>query len=277
MAHALGLPRMQLYLTFDRPLSSAELEKCRDLVQRRGRREPLQYIVGSTSFCGLELAVNRHVLVPRPETELLAETAWEFLNRTAKSRDRNRKSEPGGSPQQSEIEPSPSAPQVLDFGTGSGCLAIALAAKCPTAQIEALDSSPEALETARQNAARHGLLDRIRFIPGDGFSAIPAGARFDLLVSNPPYIPSAELVTLQPEVRDYEPRAALDGGSDGLEFFRRLATEGRGVMKPGGTAMLEFGDGQGEAVGKLFEAQNWVVEKILEDYTRRPRILIARR
>jgi release factor glutamine methyltransferase len=253
LAHALKLPRMQLYLNFERALAAAEVDGLREMVRRRGQREPLQHIVGSTSFCGLEIAVNRHALVPRPETELLAELGWQFL---------------------STINSQPST--ALDFGTGSGCIAVALAAKHPNATIVALDVSADALDLARQNAERHHVSDRIQFLQADGFDALPAGIRFDLAVGNPPYIPTAEIETLQPEVRDYDPRGALDGGPDGLNFFRLLAAEARPFLKPDGRIMLEFGDGQADQVRKIFEQQNWIVEAIRNDYTQRPRILMAR-
>jgi release factor glutamine methyltransferase len=181
LAHLRKQPRMRLYLEFERVLTPAEVDGFRELIRRRGQREPLQHIVGSTSFCGFEIAVNRDVLIPRPETELLAERGWTFLN------------------QLSTINSQPST--ALDFGTGSGCLAIALACKCPTAEVYAVDISSEALALARENAARHGVAKRIRFLHGDGFAAAPAGARFDLIISNPPYIPTAEIASLEPEVR----------------------------------------------------------------------------
>lgn len=253
LAHVLRLERMKLYLNFERALTPAEVDRLRELVRRRGQREPLQHIVGSTSFCGLEIAVNRHVLVPRPETELLAEAGWKFL---------------------STFNPQPST--ALDFGTGSGCIAIALAAKTPGATIQALDNSPEALVVARQNAARHGVEHQIQFVSGDGFAALSAGSRFDLIISNPPYVPGAEIESLEPEVRDHDPRGALDGGPDGLDFFRRFAAEAQPLLNPGGRLMLEFGDGQADAIQKIFETQNWIVEHVLPDYTQRPRILTAR-
>jgi release factor glutamine methyltransferase len=217
----------------------------------------LQHIVGSTSFCGFEIAVNRDVLIPRPETELLAERGWTFLN------------------QLSTINSQPST--ALDFGTGSGCLAIALACKCPTAEVYAVDISSEALALARENAARHGAAERIRFLHGDGFAAAPAGVRFDLIISNPPYIPTAEIASLEPEVRDYDPRGALDGGADGLDYGRRLAAEGARFLKPHGRVMLEFGDGQAESLREILLQQMWIVEAIEADYTRRPRLMVARR
>jgi release factor glutamine methyltransferase len=255
LSHVLGVPRMRLYLDFERELKPAEQDQYRKLVRRRGQREPLQHIVGSTSFCGLEMAVDRHVLVPRPETELLAELGWQFLN---------------------SLPPSP-APTALDFGTGSGCLAIALAVKSPAATLAALDVSPEALAVARQNAARHKVEARIEFFVGDGFKALTKKHLFDLIISNPPYIPSGEIDGLQPEVRDHDPRAALDGGADGLEFYRRLATEAAEFLKPGGKFMAEFGDGQEGAVSEIFREQKWIVEAVKADYNARPRILIAQR
>jgi release factor glutamine methyltransferase len=270
LAHVLKLPRMKLYLNFERALTEPETDTFRELVKRRAQREPLQHITGSTSFCGFEIAVNRHVLVPRPETELLAEAGWSFL---------------------STLDSQPST--ALDFGTGSGCIAIALAAKAPLAKIMALDISPEALDLAKQNASKNNVTDRIEFLQGDGFQALISGTgvspvridphgqdaratiSFDLIVSNPPYIPTAEIATLDPEVRDFDPRGALDGGADGLDFYRRLAAEARPFLKPGGKIMLEFGDGQGGAIREIFTGQNWIVEALREDYTQRQRILIA--
>ncbi len=254
LAHLLKMPRMKLYLNFDRTLSDTELDAVRALVRRRGQREPLQHIVGSTSFCGLEMSVNRNVLVPRPETELLAEAGWEFL---------------------STLNARPST--ALDFGTGSGCIAIALAVKCPAARLLALDASAQALVVAKENAARNGVGERIEFLHGNGLEALAVGSRFDLIVSNPPYIPSAEIVTLQTEVRDFDPREALDGGADGLAFYRLLAAQAGECLRPDGKIMLEFGDGQAAAIQDLFSAAGWIVEAVRADYTQRDRILIARR
>ena len=253
LAHALGVPRLKLYLDFEQQLTSAHLDTVRELVRRRGNREPLQHIIGSTSFCGFEIKVNQHVLVPRPETEILAESAWQFL---------------------AALGPSPAA--ALDFGTGSGCLAIALSARCPAAQVHAADISVDALRVARENAALHSLGDKIQFHSGDGFAALPGGLLFDLIVSNPPYVPSAEIQALAPEVRDHDPRLALDGGADGLDFYRRLAAEGANHLCPGGRMMLESGDVQSEQICRIFVQHKWVVEKVEADYTGRPRILTFR-
>ena len=267
LAHVLKLERMRLYLNFERVLSEQEAETFKALVIRRANREPLQLILSSTCFCGLEIAVNRHVLIPRPETELLAEKAWESL------RVQSTKYEV----QSPSSERSAHALKVLDLGTGSGCLAIAIAKNCPGSLVVASDVSPEALECAKENALRNSVSERIDFRLGDGFAALSAGERFDLIVSNPPYIPSAEIASLQPEVRDWEPKRALDGGPDGLDWYRRIATEGREHLMPSGKALFEFGDGQTEAVSKIFQQEKWIVEAVLEDYNRRPRIVVVKR
>ena len=273
LAHLLKLPRMKLYLNFERALTPAETDALREFVKRRGQREPLQHIVGSTSFCGYEIAVNRHALVPRPETELLAEAGWSFL-----------------------VTRHSSLVTVLDFGTGTGCIAIALAAKCPNAKIIATDISADALALAKENAAKNNVSERIEFLQSDGFATLPkvgqasslsssavqgAGWKpallYDLIISNPPYIPSAEIETLQPEVRDFDPRGALDGGVDGLDFYRRISAEAKPFLKPDGKIMLEFGDGQADAIKNIFENEKWIVEAVKEDYSQRARILIARR
>ncbi len=260
LAHLLQLPRMKLYLNFDRVLSPAETDALRELVKRRGLREPLQHIIGSTSFCGLEFSVNRHALIPRPETELLAEKGWQWLSGR------------------------PAAPTALDFGTGTGCIAIALAAKCPAAKITALDVSADALRLAQENAAKNKVAEQIQFIRGDGFAALDRGAdpraeaarSFDLIISNPPYIASDEIATLEPEVRDFDPRQALDGGVDGLDFYRLFAAHARSRLNAGGKIMLEFGDGQAEAIQAIFGEPKWMVEAVQEDYSQRARFLLAR-
>jgi len=256
LAHVLRLPRMKLYLNFDRALTAPETDALRELVRRRGLREPLQHITGTTSFCGHEIAVNRAALVPRPETELLAELGWQFLN---------------------ELQtPNSQLKTALDFGTGTGCIAIAIATKCPAVKITALDISAEALALAQQNAVQNQVAERIEFLHGDGFAALGGPRTFALIISNPPYIASAEIATLEPEVRDFDPRAALDGGADGLDFYRRLAAEAKNFLAADGKIMVEFGDGQADAIKKLFESEKWIVEAVREDYSHRARILVAR-
>jgi len=254
LAHVLQLPRMKLYLNFDRVLAPVEVDAFRELVRRRGLREPLQHLVGTVSFCRLELTVSNAALIPRPETELLAQMGVEFLQPRASA-----------------------SPSALDLGTGSGCLAIVLAKNCPQAKLLAADISPAALDLARANADRHGVGDRIQFFLSDAFAGLPARQRFDLILSNPPYIATEEILTLEPEVRDHDPRLALDGGADGLDFYRRLAAEAADWLAPGGKMMLEFGEGQAPALEKIFAGQNWVVEAVREDYSRRARFLVAHR
>ena len=253
LAQVLKLPRMKLYLNFERSLTEAEADAMRELVKRRAQREPLQHIVGSTSFCGFEMAVNRHVLVPRPETELLAELGWQFL---------------------ATINHQPIT--ALDFGTGSGCIAIAIAKKCPAARVTALEVSAEALEMAKRNAATNSVEQQIAFIQGADFAALPPEPRFDLLISNPPYIPVGEIPALQPEVRDFDPRGALEGGDDGLDVYRMFAARAARLLNPSGKLMVEFGDGQAPAIRNIFESQKWIVEAVRDDYSQRQRFLIAR-
>lgn len=251
LAHVLSCPRLKLYLEFERTLAGPELDSMREFVRRRGDREPLQYLVGSAAFCDLDLKVTPAALIPRPETELLAERAWGFLNQLPAEH-----------------------PCVLDFGTGSGCLAIAIATHCPRACITALDVSPEALSLAQENASQHGVTERIRFVQGDSLAAV-AGPAFNLIAANPPYIPVNQWASLEPEVRDHEPRLALDGGADGLAVIRHLAAHARTALHPEGQLMLEFGDGQAEAVRTLFEAHGWRVEEIASDLAGTPRHLVA--
>ncbi|MBX3730993.1 MAG: peptide chain release factor N(5)-glutamine methyltransferase [Verrucomicrobiae bacterium] len=257
LSHVLRQPRLRLYLEFDRVVGAPETAAVRDLVRRRGRREPLQHLTGTAAFLGHELRVGPEVLIPRPETERLAQLAIERLRRPDAS----------------------ATPRVLDFGTGSGCLAIAIAAAIPAAEVHALELSVPALDRARENARPLGT-DRIAFHCGDGFAALPDGEGeprrgFDLLVANPPYIPTADIGSLDPEVRDHEPRLALDGGPDGLSFFRRLAVEASHRMRRPGCLMLEFGDGQAAAVRELFTNTAWTVERVEKDLSGRDRILIV--
>jgi release factor glutamine methyltransferase len=252
LAHLLRLPRMQVYLSFERVLTETELAALRALVQRRGQREPLQYIVGSTSFCGLEIVLNRDVLIPRPETELLAERAWTFLQKAGE------------------------APSVLELGTGSGCLAIALARHAPQAKVCATDVSAPALELARRNAESNQVSDRVRFCAGNLFDAAPADGPFDLIVSNPPYLPTARIASLEAEVREHEPRGALDGGADGLDFYRRIAAEAGARLRPEGRVMVELDDEGAEATRRIFQGARWHVEGVEKDYNGHERILIAR-
>jgi len=257
LAELLQVPRLKLYLDFERVLTEPQLTALRAMVKRRAEREPLQHIVGSACFCGLNFAVSPAVLIPRPETELLAERAWESLQRLAR--------QPGSAP-----------PSVLDVGTGSGCLAITLAVKCPAVTVHAVEISEAALAVAISNARQHGISDRVLFHQSDLLAALPKELRFDLIVANPPYIATPELETLQPEVRNYDPRLALDGGVDGLAFYRRLASEAPARLHSQSTLMAEFGDNQADAVAEIFRSQGWTIDKLARDLAGNLRIIIAR-
>lgn len=221
LCEATGLDRMGLYLNFDKPLHDHELAAYRSMVARRGKREPLQHILGSQEFDGHEFIVSRDVLIPRYDTETLLEEA---------------------------VRQAPQARTVLDIGTGSGCIAISLAHRLPQAAITAVDLSPDALSVAQQNAERNNA--RVECLLGSFFQPV-SERRFDLIVSNPPYITSADLAGLQPEVRDFEPRLALDGGPDGLDAYRVLAVEAPRHLEPGGWLLLEIGAGQDKDVAGL--------------------------
>jgi release factor glutamine methyltransferase len=223
LADTLGFDRVGLYLNFERPLSNEELAAFRERVKRRAGREPLAYILGMTEFWSLPLKVTPDVLIPRPDTELLVEEALSRLAGPAR---------------------------VLDVGTGSGALAVALAHEWPACMVTAIDISAPALAVAAENAGSNGVVERIRFVP-QNLQGLPAGP-FDLIVANPPYIPSGELAALMPEVRDFEPRLALDGGSDGLDAYRALALQADQVLTPGGWLLVEVGIGQAPAVQALF-------------------------
>lgn len=223
LAEMLGLDRVGLYLNFERPLHADELIVFRERVRRRAAREPLAYILGKTEFWSLPFKVTPAVLIPRPDTELLVEEALPRLTGAAR---------------------------VLDVGTGSGALAIALAHERPECRVTAIDLSPAALAVAAENACSNKVAERIDFEPGD-LAALPAGP-FDLIVANPPYIPSGELVTLMAEVRDFEPHLALDGGSDGFDAYRALVRQADAVLAPGGWMLVEVGIGQAAAVQEQF-------------------------
>lgn len=249
IGHALGLKRMQLYLQFERPLAEAELELIRPLVKRRGNREPLQYILGSTEFCGLRLKVDRRALIPRPETEYLVELL-------------------GG-----RLATPPAA--VLDLGTGAGALALALATKYPTARVTALDRSAEALGLAAENTQLLGLSARVRLLLSDWFSAVPAGEKFDLIVANPPYLTDAEVAEATPEVRDHEPRDALVAAEAGCADLETIIREARPFLETGGLLMCETGIAQHARLVGTAKACGYTRTESLRDLTGRDRYLSA--
>jgi release factor glutamine methyltransferase len=227
LAHALGSDRLRILTRGDESISSEAWVRFEALVSRRTRREPLAYIRGTQEFYGLEFRVGPDVLVPRPETELLVELAIQHLGRF-------------------------SNPCLIDVGTGSGCIAIAAARHSLHARVIAVERSPKAIETARANAERHGVAERVSFVECDFREAsLPDG--IEMIVSNPPYIPSEELERLPPEVRNFEPRLALDGGGDGLEFHRAIARLAVSRLRTGGMLAVEVGAGQSHQVMDIFE------------------------
>ncbi len=203
-------------------------------MRRREAHEPVAYIRGERTFRALDLEVTPAVLIPRPETETLVDVALELLRGVA--------------------GPESPEPLVLDVGTGSGCVALSLTAENPFVHVVAVDVDEEALEVARRNTARHGLEGRIDLVLSDLFGGLPSGQRFDMVVSNPPYIPAAEYEALEPNVREYEPRLALYGGEDGLDIYRRLVPAAAACLRPGGGLAVEVGKGEAEAVQELFAA-----------------------
>jgi release factor glutamine methyltransferase len=249
VGHALGLPRMRLYLEFERPLSDAELGAVRELVRRRGRREPLQHIVGHTEFFGLRLKTDRRALIPRPETELLVET---IVARVA----------------------APPA-RILDLGTGGGAIALALARAFPGARVTAVDSSPDALALAAENAASTGLSDRVVFALSDWLGAIPKGESFDLIASNPPYLSQDEAAATAPEVREYEPAGALTAGDGGFADLEEIARASAPALAPGGMLALETGVGHHARLASVLREAGYSRTESVADLAGRDRFVLA--
>ncbi len=249
IGHALGLPRMQLYLQFERLLTGQELDRIRPLVIRRGQREPLQYIVGEMEFFHVRLKVDRRALIPRPETEQLCEVITEQLTRPPLT--------------------------ILDLGTGCGAIALALAAFYPQAAVTGLDVSPEALALARENSAALGLDARARFLVSDWFAAIEPGACFDLIAVNPPYLSEAEVAEAPPEVRGHEPRVALSPGPGGTEALGRILAESPRFLCGGGLLALETGIGQQEELRNQAAAAGFVRVESRRDLSGRDRHFLA--
>ncbi|MHB9111205.1 MAG: peptide chain release factor N(5)-glutamine methyltransferase [Thermoleophilia bacterium] len=256
LAEVLGMNRVELYVHFEQPLNPDEVDRYRELIRRRGEGEPVAYILGRGFFRNHELKLDSSVLIPRPETEHVVDAALDFL-------------------MEGEW---PVPPAVLDLGTGSGAIAISLAAGFPEAAITASDASAEALELARQNAAAAGVGPRISFIHSDMFDDLDPVATYDLIVSNPPYISKDEWEALPRDVRDHEPREALYGGDDGLDFYRVLADQAPQFLKPRGGLVLEIGASQGKAVTELLAAAGkFRAAGVLQDYAGLDRVVAAQR
>jgi release factor glutamine methyltransferase len=252
LAGVLGLKRLDLYLQHDRPLLPEELERYRAAVRRRLKHEPVQYILGTAAFRNLNLRVDRRVLIPRPETELLAGAVLDW------SKMRGRRG------------------AVLDIGTGSGAIALSLAGEGEFVTVVASDASGDALDVARDNAARLGLSDRIEFREGSLFNVVRDGERFDIIVSNPPYVAELERASLAADVVEHEPAAALFAGADGLAVIGGIVAGAPPRLERGGLLALEIGAGQGQAVLELMERTGrYVAPRVERDLAGRDRMALA--
>lgn len=253
LAHVLDWQRVQLYTHFTDEVAEDPRGRFRDLVRRRAEGSPVAYLVGRKEFYSLSFEVSPAVLIPRPESEFVV---VEFLGLTR------------------DLE----SIRAVDVGTGSGCLAIASASRSPGARFVAIDASEEALAVARKNAAKHGVADRIDFRLGDRLGPVQGEEPFDAVISNPPYIPTADIPRLEVGVRDYEPHLALDGGPDGLDVVRGLIEQSVPLLKPGGHLILEIGTAQEKPVRALIEAQpTFLLAPTIHDHAGHPRVIRATR
>ncbi len=251
IAHALGIERVMLYAKFDQPLANAELVTIRGLVKRRGAGEPVAYLTGTKEFWSLEMAVTPAVLIPRPDTEVLVEEALSRAEAT-------------------EVH------KIADVGTGSGCVAIALAKELTAVEAWALERSTAAIEVAKQNVAKHELSARVHVLESDLLSGLPVEGRpLDLLVANLPYIDAAAMAELDATVRAFEPHDALHGGDDGLDPIRALITCAPEYLRPGGVIALEAGYDQLDQVAALLDNGAFRDVKVRKDYGDNPRVATA--
>ena len=259
LSHQLKKSRVELYLEFDQPLNPLEIAGYRSLIRRRLKRDPLQYIIGHQEFWSLDFLVSPAVLIPRPETELLVEEALKLAERN--------------------LFLDSSHPKILDLGTGSGVIAISLAKEIKNAIIWANDISFEALDLAKDNAQHHNLNSRITFCQGDLWQPFShSSASFDMIISNPPYIPSETFKTLSPEVRDYEPRVALDGHENGMHFIKKIIEESEMYLKPGGWLLIEMDPNQTERALQCIDlTQSFCYKERRMDYRKKYRLVMAQK
>ena len=249
VGHVLALKRMQLYLQFERPLTAAELEAIRPLVRRRGLREPVQYIVGTTDFFGLKLKVDRRALIPRPETERLLEVVT--------------------------TRQAPAPATILDLGTGSGAIALGLAQHYPAARVTAVDLSDEALALAGENAAACGLAERVTLLRSNWYADLPPEGRYELIVANPPYLSAEETAQAAPEVNGHEPAQALTAAEGGLADLRAILAGAPRFLAPGGWLALETGITQHAELARLAAGAGFKRTESLPDLAGRDRFLLA--
>jgi release factor glutamine methyltransferase len=256
LAHVLGVMEWKLSV-YRSPVTSDQVSRFQALVDRRAQRIPLQHLVGSVGFYGLDLMVSPDALIPRPETEILVETVLEEIKK-ARELDRPLR--------------------ILDMATGTGCIALALANEMPSAEVWGVDVSESALKLAQENARHCGLDQRVKFVHSDLWSAFEMDSiKWDVIVSNPPYIPTEEIPTLEPEVRDHDPLLALDGGDDGLDFYYKIASESGAWLHSGGFICLECGKDQASSIEILFKSASWFADRVVRDYNKIRRILVFRR
>ena len=258
LAHVLQCQRIMLYTRFEEEPDEAVRGAYRGLVKQRAEGKPVAYLVGRREFYSLDFAVTPDVLIPRPETEFLVVGLLDAV-----------KARPGGAAGELKI---------ADVGTGSGILAIVAALKLPKARVTAVDRSRGALEVARGNAAAHQVNDRIEFIESDLFAAVPADRRFDFIVSNPPYITTAEMAALARDVREFEPQSALEAGPRGTEVIERLVPQAAERLSGGGQLFIEISPQLHDAVRKIIAAESRLDDlPTIDDHGRRPRVVVARR
>jgi release factor glutamine methyltransferase len=275
LATALGVERADLLRNPERQLTFIELRRFNEYIARRVAHEPVAYIRHKRAFRTLELEVTPAVLIPRPETETLVDVALGALARVPVREDGA--AEEGGEGQTPHAPPL-YEPRALDVGTGSGCVALALAAENPFVRVTAVDVDKAAAEVAQRNATRLGLGGRVRVLVGDLLSGLARDARFDVIVSNPPYVPADEYEALEPNVREFEPRLALHGGEDGLDVYRRLVPQAACALAPGGVLAVEVGAGEAAAVGELFAATGlFQAPEVRPDLGGIPRVVWAAR
>jgi release factor glutamine methyltransferase len=258
LSDVLSLSRIELYLQHDRPLTGEELQKYRDYVRRRAGGEPLQTIIGTTEFYSRSFKVEPDVFIPRPETEILVDQCLRLLTPSGRRL---------------------IAPQVVEIGCGCGVIGITLAAELPNLLVTASDVDPAAVRLSRFNAHRLGVAPRLKFLVGDGYAPLSTNlkGKVDLLVSNPPYIRSDDIVSLPREVAEHDPPAALDGGSDGLNHYRALAAGFAAWLAPDGAIAVEIGYDQAEAVVEIFQRTGCRDIAVHQDYNDLPRVVTARR
>ncbi len=255
LSYIFGMKRIELYTQFDKPVAKPQLDKLHNLVKRAGQNEPVAYLVGKTEFYSLEIIVSPACLIPRPETELLAERAIEFLRRRTGKQ------------------------FVCDLCTGSACIAVAIAKNFADADIIATDISDAALKVAAENIQKYQLNHRVKLLCGHLFEPIVPHLdteKFDLIVCNPPYVSAIEFETLDKNVKDYEPKQALFAGNDGLDVYRRIAEKADAFLKPDGALMLEIGYSQGHSVSELLEQADYFRQTAIEkDFHNNDRIITA--